>query len=70
MSGSLFALSLWMLTAAPARPSTAPAPRRDPKVLETLISCEGQEVFTQDGHWYRLYRGAYVECSPALPPSV
>lgn len=75
MSLSLVALTVALNTVAAAGaprpdPADARAPRRALKARDAMLSCEGGELFFQDGHWYRLVRGAFVECDPALPPSV
>lgn len=72
MAAPLVALTLMCLTAGGTRPAPtgSPGPKREVKAREPMLSCEGAAIFEQDGHWYRLVRGAYVECSPELPPSV
>lgn len=78
MSVSLVVLTVAVntcLAAGAARPPTADTaevrtPKRSMKARDAMLSCEGGELFFQDGHWYRLVRGAFVECDPALPPSV
>lgn len=77
MSLSLLAVTVALHSLVAAAPRTGGPettevrpPKRAQKAREAMLSCEGGELFFQDGHWYRLVRGAFVECDPALPPSV
>lgn len=78
MSVSLLAVTVALnacLAAGGARPGGGEAsePRTQKRVVkqrDAMLSCDGGELFFQDGHWYRLVRGAFVECDPSLPPSV
>ena len=76
MTGPAIALTLMLLQGAGPRASakdsssgtrvTKPAPVRNSNGL----SCVGGQIYFIDGHYYRVVRGAWVECSPDLPPAV
>jgi hypothetical protein len=71
MTGPLIALTVLVLHAGPKASAREPSPaKRPPPVREQVLSCEGGQLYFLDGHYYRLVRGAWVECNPNLPPAV